>query len=204
MLDPACGSGAFLVHLLDRLTNLRVASGDGRAASVIRREVVTQSIFGVDVNPTAVWLCELRLWLSLVIDHPATSPQAVPPLPNLDHNIRCGDTLTGGDFSLARSGRASLLRTRYARATGARKRSLGRALDREERTRLVTWLDARLAHVASQRRSLVAAARGRDLFGGRRGLLANEREEMLHLRASARELRARRKSVVAGGALPFH
>jgi hypothetical protein len=67
----------------------------------------------------------------------------------------------------------------------------------------VAWLDARLLQVVGQRRSLVAAARGRDLFGGRRGLLSNEREEMLHLRATARELRVRRRTVLAGGALPF-
>jgi methylase of polypeptide subunit release factors len=207
VLDPACGSGAFLVHLLDRLTHLRLAAGDARSPSVIRREVVTQSLFGVDVNPTAVWLCELRLWLSLVIDHPATDPSAVPPLPNLDHNIRCGDTLAGGDFSAgaraSRNAHAALLRSRYARATGARKRSLSRALERLERANLVAWVDARLEQVSAQRRSLVAAARGRDLFGGRRGVLAHEREETLQLRTSARELRNRRRAVLAGGALPF-
>jgi len=207
VLDPACGSGAFLVHVVDRLTHLRLAAGDARKPSVIRRDVVSQSIFGVDVNPMAVWLCELRLWLSLVIDHPATDPSAVPPLPNLDHNIRCGDTLTGGDFSLtkdlARDGHAAVLRTRYARATGTRKRSLARALDRLERTRLIAWFDARLEQVAAQRKSLVAAARGRDLFGGRRGALAGEREESRQLRVTARELRSRRRSVLAGSALPF-
>ena len=207
ILDPACGSGAFLVHVVDRLTALRVAAGDGRLPGAIRRDVVSQSVFGVDVSPTAVWLCELRLWLSLVIDHPATNPSEVPPLPNLDHNIRCGDTLLGGDFSLrtnwSRDGRAALLRSRYARATGTRKRSLARALDRLERANLVAWLDARLEQVAAQRRSLVGAARGRDLFGGRRGTLAGEREESRQLRVTARELRARRRSVLAGSALPF-
>ncbi len=207
VLDPACGSGAFLVHLVDRLTHLRLATGDARSAGAIRREVVAQSIFGVDVNPTAVWLCELRLWLSLVIDHPATDPLEVPPLPNLDHNIRCGDTLAGGDFSAAgrasRNVHAALLRSRYARATGARKRSLSRALERLERANLVAWYDQRLEQVSAQRRSLVGAARGRDLFGGRRGVLAHEREEALQLRATARELRHRRRAVLAGSALPF-
>ncbi len=207
VLDPACGSGAFLVHVVDRLTHLLVAAGDARPPSTIRRDVLSQSIFGVDVNPTAVWLCELRLWLSLVIDHPAADPSAVPPLPNLDHNIRCGDTLAGGDFSLAtgswRDGRAALLRARYARATGVRKQSLGRALDRAERASLAEWLGARVQQVAARRRSLVSAARGRDLFGGRRGSQAGEREESRQLRLTARELRARRRSVLAGGALPF-
>ena len=207
VLDPACGSGAFLVHALERLTQLHAAAGDTRPTSAIRREVATRSVFGVDVNPMAVWLCELRVWLALVIDHPASDPADVPPLPNLDHNIRCGNTLLGGDFSIAgrrsRDGRSAGLGTRYARATGARKRSLGRALDRAERERLVAWIDGRLARIAAQRRSLLGAARGRDLFGGRRGSLANERQEGAHLRATARELRAWRRSVVAGSALPF-
>ena len=207
VLDPACGSGAFLVHVLERLTQLHIATGDARAVSTIRRDVATRSVFGVDVNPMAVWLCELRVWLALVIDHPATDPADVPPLPNLDHNIRCGNTLLGGDFSVTgsriRDGHSARLRTRYARATGARKRTLGRALDRAERETQIGWIDDRLLQVAAQRRSLLGAARGRDLFGGRRGTLANERQEAAHLRATARELRACRRAVVAGNALPF-
>lgn len=205
VLDPACGSGAFLVHVLDRLTQLLVAAGDTRPVSTIRREVATRSVFGVDVNPMAVWLCELRVWLALVIDHPASDPSDVPPLPNLDHNIRCGNTLLGGDFSVtgSRDSRSASLRTRYARATGTRKRSLGRLLDRAERENHVAWIDGRLTQIAAQRRSLLGAARGRDLFGGRRGALTSERQETVHLRATARELRAWRRSVVAGSALPF-
>ena len=207
VLDPACGSGAFLVHAMERLVQLRVASGDAQPVSAIRRTVLSASIFGVDVNPTAVWLCELRLWLALALDHAPANHGGIPPLPNLDHNIRCGDTLFGGDFStVARhsgNGSAGRLRSRYARATGARKRSLARALERLERTTLVHWLDARLEQVTAQRRSLVVAARGRDLFGGRRGTLAAERQQAAQLRTTARELRSRRRVVLAGGALPF-
>src|SRR6185503_7061616 len=166
---------------MERLVHLRVASGDERPVTAIRRHVLSASIFGVDVNPTAVWLCELRLWLSLVLDHAPADTASIPPLPNLDHNIRCGDTLLGGDFSLvarqSSNGHAGRLRTRYARATGARKRSIGHALERLERTTLVRWLDARLEQVSAQRRSLVMAARGRDLFGGRRGALSAERQQ---------------------------
>lgn len=207
ILDPACGSGAFLVYIVDRLTQLRARAGDSRATSDIRREVLARSIFGVDLNPTAVWLCELRLWLSLVMDHAGDDIAAVPPLPNLDHNIRCGDTLLGGDFALTGRGAGGVavatLRTRYARATGPRKRSLGRVLDRLERVHLVAWIDARLSQVSAQRRSLVSAARGRDLFGGRRGSLAPEREQARQLRRIARDLRTRRRNIVAGSALPF-
>jgi hypothetical protein len=206
-LDPACGSGAFLVHALDRLATLRRAAGDERPPHRIRRDILTGSIFGVDVNPTAVWLCELRLWLAVVIDYEEPDPLRVTPLPNLDHNVRCGDALAGGDFRC--SGKASaapvmgVLRGRYARATGARKRTLARALNREERREACAWLEARVARLAVERRGLLRAARGRDLFGGRRGTLPAERDELTALRTRAREARAHLRTVRAGGAVPF-
>ncbi|MBI1809994.1 MAG: hypothetical protein HYR75_08875, partial [Gemmatimonadetes bacterium] len=137
VLDPACGSGAFLVQLLERLATLARASGDQRPVSEVRRDVLTRSVFGVDVNPTAVWLCELRLWLAVVIDAPESDPARVAPLPNLDRHVRVGDALDGDGFeepaAPAIAGVTAALRLRYARATGARKRSLARALDRDER-----------------------------------------------------------------------
>jgi hypothetical protein len=205
LIDPACGSGAFLVHALECLTRLHLASGDDRPAARVRRDVVTRSIFGVDVNPTAVWLCELRLWLSIVIEQPESDPTRLPPLPNLDHNVRCGDTLAGGDFTLARplAGNLGSLRARYARATGARKRALARELDRRERAGYLSWLDLRLDDLTAQRRELVVSARGRDLFGGRRGSVAGERVTLRRTRATVRGLRRVRALVQAGGALPF-
>src|SRR5262249_4149731 len=98
VLDPACGSGAFLVHVLERLASLYARLGDWRDPSAIRRDVLTRSIYGVDVNPTAVWLCELRLWLSVVIESPESDPSSVLPLPNLDRNVRVGDALSGRAF----------------------------------------------------------------------------------------------------------
>ncbi len=98
VIDPACGSGAFLVHLLERIADLARAAGDDRPVGDVRRDVLTRSIFGVDINPMAVWLCELRLWLSVVIDASDDDPLAVQPLPNLDRHIRVGDALAGPAF----------------------------------------------------------------------------------------------------------
>ncbi len=86
ILDPACGSGAFLVYALESLATLLGRLGDSRGIAECRRAVLTRSIFGVDVNPTAVWLCELRLWLSVVIesgesDEPARARSAHAPCP---------------------------------------------------------------------------------------------------------------------------
>jgi hypothetical protein len=67
---------------------LRNLGGDPRPIHDLRRTLLTTAIFGVDRNPVAVWLCELRLWLSVVIDCTETDSTRVPPLPNLDHHIR--------------------------------------------------------------------------------------------------------------------
>src|SRR2546427_65395 len=60
VLDPAVGSGAFLLGALEELTRLRCAAGE-RPAAAVRRDVVAHSLFGVDLELTAVRLAELRL-----------------------------------------------------------------------------------------------------------------------------------------------
>ena len=207
VLDPACGSGAFLVHVLERITSLYVALGDERDIASIRRDVLTRSIFGVDVNPLALWLCGLRLWLSVVIEGADDDVSGILPLPNLDRNIRVGDALGGaaGDSApaIADAPALSRLRTQYARASGARKTTLGRRLEKLERKRAMDVLDAALETLRARRRDLIVAQRGRDLFGDRYRATADERLASRELRARALEARASRRRIVAGGALPF-
>jgi hypothetical protein len=208
VLDPACGSGAFLVHLLDRLTQLHRAAGDRRSTVAIRREVLARAIHGVDVNPTAVWLCELRLWLSVVIESEETRMAAVPPLPNLDCNVRVGDTLSGDAFteppSLVGPPAALVrLRDRYVRATGARKAPLRRALLREETRRAIDAIDRELLAIATARRERLLARRSPDLFGERHHEGADAQAERLVLRRRSATLRRERHRIADGGALPF-
>ncbi|MDA1081169.1 MAG: N-6 DNA methylase [Gemmatimonadetes bacterium] len=171
VLDPACGSGAFLVHVLERLADLRFAAGDLRPTSSRRRDVLTRSIFGVDVNPMAVWLCELRLWLSMVIDAADRDGLGVAPLPNLDHHVRVGDALSGPAFGAhpasTRAPALADLRRRYSASVGVRKRSLARLLDAEERREALADVGSELTSLAARRRDLLAALRGRDLFHAR-------------------------------------
>lgn len=218
ILDPACGSGAFLVHMLERLAHLRGQAGDLRPVPVRRREVLTRCIFGVDVNPMAVWLCELRLWLSVVIDADDRDGMAVAPLPNLDHNIRVGDALGGaafgtafgagpgaarGDLSGIGGGRLSQLRARYVRASGPRKRTLARALAAEERRLSLAVAQSDLEVATARRRDLLVAARDRDLFARRVTPPAEVRAELVALRDAQRAARRRVAALRAGGALPF-
>ncbi|MBY0488308.1 MAG: N-6 DNA methylase [Gemmatimonadaceae bacterium] len=205
VLDPACGSGAFLVHVLERIDAALAACGDVREAHVRRREVLTRSVFGVDRQPMAVWLCELRLWLSVVIECAEPDVARLAPLPNLDHHIRVGDSLAGGafDFAPPSPARLTALRARYVRASGARKATLASELDREERQRALAELDRRRSAVYAEREALLLSLRGRDLFGERRRASAADRAQLALLRLSVRALALQRRALALGGALPF-
>jgi hypothetical protein len=204
-LDPACGSGAFLVHALERLATLRIAAGDTRPIHAVRYAVLTESIFGVDRNPVAVWLCELRLWLAVVLECDEPDPLRVAPLPNLDHHVRVGDSLTGGDFrfSPAAGRRLAALRSRYVQAVGARKARLAEALDREERARARAELARMITHDRARRLTLLTRMRARDLFGERVPPSHADRLHLAQLRTRLRDLRARDRRLADGGALPF-
>jgi SAM-dependent methyltransferase len=207
VLDPACGSGAFLVHVLERLADHRRHLGDPGTVADTRRDVLARSVFGVDRNPTAVWLCELRLWLSVVIESDETDPMRVPPLPNLDRNIRVGDALAGAAFTDARfsvsSGRFAESRKRYVRATGRRKAMLARTLDRMERQRALEETDRLIAVARHARRELLIAQRARDLFGERQRITAESKLELGRTRERLRHHRLERIRIADGGALPF-
>jgi hypothetical protein len=207
VLDPACGSGAFLVHALEELSALRRHLGDAKPLHQIRRAILTGSIFGVDVNPTAVWLCELRLWLCMAIENPETDPMRVSTLPNLDRHIRVGDSLLADSFGESAgavdSGKFAALRLRYSRATGPRKQSLGRLLDRAERRHAIELLDEAARKTEIERRDLLCSVRSRDLFGGRGRAGSEQRAELLAIRNRLRNARRNTRALAGGAALPF-
>jgi hypothetical protein len=207
IVDPACGSGAFLVHALETIARLREQCGDPFETGALRRDILARQLFGVDREPTAVWLCELRLWLAVVVESQEVDPLAVPPLPNLDAQVRIGDALAGDAFTqnavIAGTNHLTRLRVRYARTTGARKRTLARALATEERRAALAAIDARIASIAAQRRDLLVALRGRDLFGARMPAPAGAQLRLEELRRTARELRTERRTLVRGGAVAF-
>jgi hypothetical protein len=179
-----------MVHVLEVLAELVGRVGDDRPLAVRRRCVLTRSIFGVDSNPVAVWLCELRLWLSVVVESAESDP-----LPNLDRNVRVGDSLSPGAFGAT----ALTLPRGYVTATGARKRVMQRALDKAERSLALTRAKRALDVVRRQRADLISACRGRDLFGGR----IEAKRHRVSLKRESRELRRQVSALEHGGALPF-
>jgi hypothetical protein len=93
IIDPACGSGHFLLAAARRLA-LEIAkleaganTPDERQRQHALREVVQHCIYGVDRNPLSVELCKTALWIETV--------EPSKPLTFLDPHIQCGDTLIG-------------------------------------------------------------------------------------------------------------
>lgn len=90
VVDPACGSGAFLVHVFDYLIaeNKRVASILGNNLFSIDnyvKDILNNNIYGVDLNDESVEITKLSLWLK--------SAQKGKKLTTLDNNIKCGNSL---------------------------------------------------------------------------------------------------------------
>ena len=206
VLDPACGSGSILVATLERLATLRQQLGDRRPIATVRRHVLTHSIFGVDIAPMAVWLCELRLWLSVVIDDDTARTSDIPTLPNLDHHIRTGDALgheAFDDTALPRSSRIAALRNQYARATGARKRICARRIDTAERHNAQLLAARRITTLQHERGELLRLARSRTLFDTRLGLTSTQRRRLALVRTSIRQLQQHRRRLEDGGVVDF-
>ncbi|HEX7773314.1 MAG TPA: Eco57I restriction-modification methylase domain-containing protein [Pyrinomonadaceae bacterium] len=94
--DPAIGSGAFPVGMMQEIVRARkilatVADVPKRSTYELKRHVIENSLCGVDIDPGAVEIAKLRLWLSLVVDE--DHRHTIPSLPNLDHKIMQGNSL---------------------------------------------------------------------------------------------------------------
>lgn len=87
--DPAIGSGAFPMGLLNELLHCReVLCGEHYDRAEIKKSIIQNNIYGVDIEKGAVDIARLRFWLSIVVDEETPSP-----LPNLDYKIMQGNSL---------------------------------------------------------------------------------------------------------------
>ena len=126
ILDPACGSGSFLIgayqHLLDwhlewyaannpqkNATGKNPAlyqgnSGDWKLTLAERKRILLDNIYGVDIDPQAVEVTKLSLLLKVLEGESEQSVSGMQKLihtrvlPDLDRNIKCGNSLIGPDF----------------------------------------------------------------------------------------------------------
>ena len=93
VLDPACGSGHFLIAAAHRIADALASAREGgtqpspESSRAALREVVGRCLYGIDINPMAVELCKVSLWLE--------SNTPGKPLSFLDHRIVCGNSLLG-------------------------------------------------------------------------------------------------------------
>ncbi len=116
VLDPACGSGAFLVAAMKTLINLYAAvfgkirvlndtnlrnelkKFEREHANIsygIKKTIITDNLFGVDVMEEATEIAKLRLFLALVASAESGKVEQLEPLPNIDFNILAGNSLIG-------------------------------------------------------------------------------------------------------------
>jgi len=106
--DPAVGSGAFLVGMMNEIVRARMALTPyfndiaERTAYHFKRRAIQYSLYGVDIDAGAVEIAKLRLWLSLVVDE--EDVQQIKPLPNLDYKIVAGNSLLGVEKNLFNQG----------------------------------------------------------------------------------------------------
>ena len=217
ILDPAVGSGAFLLGALEELGRMHRALRSDRSGTRqldLRRRILHENLFGVDINPVAVRLAELRLWLAVIADDPCSEIDAIEPLPNLDGLVRQGDSLldpiaAASMFAMrpltpTQSGtrRVFHARTKIFAARGKQQQTAGRQLYEAEEGLARELLERALANTEHAIKDLTAAARGRDLFGRRSGLTSQQQRIYRMMRAHRKTLK-RVLVAVGEGAIPF-
>ena len=94
VLDPAVGSAAFPVEMMRVLISLRkrlsVKVGKNISEVTLKKSFIKNNLYGVDIDPSAIEIAKLRLWLALIVDYDKADAE---PLPNLDFQFRVGNSL---------------------------------------------------------------------------------------------------------------
>lgn len=207
LLDPAVGTGAFLLEALQTLKrcwhNLGRAPHTQNACETTyawTRQLIHDHLFGVDITSTAVRLCELRLWLAILPSMPGNAPEDMPPLPNLSHRIATGNALLSPhDLVSLKSGPASRaafpqtaplrklrqklahLQHQYLTAHGPKKSSLQHKIRTTHKQLHIEMLTARSHALDDHLRPFQKLQQSHDLFGAPLQLTADQRATREHL-----------------------
>ncbi|WP_295722620.1 Eco57I restriction-modification methylase domain-containing protein [uncultured Methanobrevibacter sp.] len=98
VIDPAVGSGAFPVGMMNEIVKakyilglLNMVDDDEINLYKLKKETIENSLYGVDSELSATDITKLRFWLSLIVDE--ENNNVINPLPNLDNQIMCGNSL---------------------------------------------------------------------------------------------------------------
>ena len=134
--DPAVGSGAFPVGMLTEIVRARSSltpyfnEAGERTPYYFKRHAIQNCLYGADIDPGAVEIAKLRLWLSLVVDE--EDVKQIKPLPNLDYKIVWGDSLLGFPFKSNRITKIEALKLKFFDETNAgKKKALKQEIDAE-------------------------------------------------------------------------
>jgi len=209
VLDPAAGSGAFLLGALERLCRWR--RRDEVTVTTLKRRILSHNLFGVDIDPMAVRLTELRLWLAVIADDPESDPGRVLPLPNLDALVRQGDSLRDPGAVIGESlqpgptagALVSDLRRRLFAASGEDKREAARALRRAELAAAREGLESVERRLEAAAGACITAARSPTLFGAPSGFTEAGRAELASIRRRLVAVRTARRGLVREGTVPW-
>lgn len=132
VVDPAVGSGSFLVGMMNVMVQLyrAIAEHQGHRENefALKKRIISQNLYGVDVKDWAVRVCELRLWLSLIIESEESQMDIYnqPLLPNLTFKARQGDSLVEEIAGIALS-----LRADYAHIPPSLKQQIQNIVDKK-------------------------------------------------------------------------
>jgi len=125
--DPAVGSGAFPVGMMAEIVRARCTltpyfnNVRERTPYHFKRHAIQYCLYGVDIDPGAVEIAKLRLWLSLVVDEEDT--KQIKPLPNLDFKIVIGNSLLGFPFKSLGLDQVEKLKARFFEETDHDRKS---------------------------------------------------------------------------------
>lgn len=212
ILDPAVGTGAFLLEALNTLrgiwTAVRPTDETHSPLTEYRRvrDLIHHHLFGVDIQSTAVRLCELRLWLTLLGTLPQLDIRDVPPLPNLSHRVCVGNSLVS-PLDLAKIAGGSMksrermwamgdtdrivtehreeirgLQQSWLTSHGAEKIHLSQRMQDAMRDMQIALLEGRRQKLLVKLEPLVSLVESQDLFGDHVELRDDQRAVEAHLR----------------------
>jgi hypothetical protein len=229
VLDPACGSGSFLVGMLSVLDDLKEraarALGEKPENPIERRKrIIENNLYGVDVMEWAVHVAEMRLWLQLVVESADQPDRDIPMLPHLSYKLRVGDSLVqevGGVIIplhkiaattqqrvyLEKLERLKEEKHRFFRGEIKDKDEIDR-LEREVFLEILNDKERRLAEDLREKRNRIGDAKTKliSAIGGDRGdspkISALEKEAKL-IEMEIEKVHRAKSSVQSGSKIPF-